>query len=238
MTDHSILFQHNMVEALQAGRKTQTRRMLKPQPKTFIRPDSGKECLVYPLKVEGRNYTNIAMGLKTSGVITEQKIPYQTGDRLWVKEAHWALGHWQETGELKKNGKPKLAFSRAFNEPVRFAEPDYTKSFPRDTTFGWYKRNSLFHPKADSRTTLLITDVRVQRLQDIRSYDALWEGIDRLTEPDGFRDYLSDASTARLAMVPSFKSLINSINGPDTWEQNPWVVAYSFQVQHRNVDKV
>lgn len=229
MTDHSILFQPNMVEALQAGRKTQTRRMLKPQPKTFIRSESGKECLVYPLKVEGRNYTNIAMGSKTSGVITEQKIPYQTGDRLWVKEAHWALGHWQETGELKKNGKSKLAFSRAFNEPVRFTSPDYALNFPRASTFGWYKRNSLFHPKADSRTTLLITDVRVQRLQDISATDAVAEGI----HPSGIGT-LHPSQTA----IEEFRTLINSINGPDTWEQNPWVVAYTFKMEHRNIGRV
>ncbi|MBL1434704.1 MAG: hypothetical protein COB08_000685 [Rhodobacteraceae bacterium] len=172
-------------------------------------------------------------------------IPYQTGDRLWAKEAHWALGHWQKTDKLTKRGKPKRRFVRSLNEPVLFKAPDRVLSPVLNGTFGWYKRSSLFHPKADSRTTLLITDVRVQRLQDISEADAVAEGVRMLLEDSPADAWFSgihkhscftgtmegwhynDAKTA-------FRDLINSINGPDTWEQNPWVVAYSFKVDHRN----
>ncbi|MBL1435665.1 MAG: hypothetical protein COB08_005645 [Rhodobacteraceae bacterium] len=231
MTDHSILFQPNMVEALHAGRKTQTRRALKINGhrgffQFGVSDTAGSNWEFRRKDHVWEDYTHKEL---------LNLLPHQIGDRLWVKEAHWALGHWHETGELKKNGKPKWVFVRALGEPPRFAAPDHTSTFPRVTTFGWYKRNSLFHPKADSRTTLLITDVRVQRLQDISEADAVAEGACPIGTH--WEDYANKANYFTTASA-SFKSLINSINGPDTWEQNPWVVAYSFEVEHQNIGRV
>ncbi|MBL1437846.1 MAG: hypothetical protein COB08_016790 [Rhodobacteraceae bacterium] len=79
-------------------------------------------------------------------------------------------------------GKPKLAFVPNLDEPVRFDAPDKVLSPVLNGTFGWYKRSCLFHPNADSRTTLMITDVRVQRLQDISKVDVIAEGITEVIE--------------------------------------------------------
>ena len=98
--------------------------------------------------------------------------------------------------------------------------------------FGWYKRNSLFMPLADARSTRIITDVRIQRLQDISEEDAIAEGVRRFYMGGYYGTRVKQLhGTARRA----FQDLINSINGPDTWESNPWVVAYSFEVERENV---
>ncbi len=165
----------------------------------------------------------------------------QFGDRFWVKEAHWALGRWIETGELMKNGKPKWAFVRSFSEPVQFKKPEFSKQFPRDTTFGWYPRNSLFMSRADSRSTLWpVVNVRFQRLNDLSINDAMSEGIEKQDLEDGytgFKDY-SGHPTAFECPIQSFRTLITSINGPEIWAENRFVLAYSFGVDHRNILEV
>ena len=83
-------------------------------------------------------------------------------------------------------------------------------------------------PRAASRLTLIVTDVRVERLQDISEDDAIAEGAD-LARADGRLD-----PTFRLA----FSNLWNSIYGPDAWEANPWVSAITFTVHDCNIDQM
>ncbi|PHR61318.1 MAG: hypothetical protein COA47_05910 [Robiginitomaculum sp.] len=214
MTDIPILFQPNMVDALLTNRKFKTRRILKVQPKVTI--IGTNEWLTYPLK-EILNYR------------------IKKGDRLWVKEQHYAIGYWRTTDSFTKTGKPKRIFVRDTDEPVAFDGIHDVLSNSLERRYGWYKRNSLFHCKADSRITLTVTDVRIQRLQDISEADAIAEGA---MEYDGGYCFgvggLFWAATAK----KSFEYLINSINGPDTWERNDWVGAISFEVHKGNVDQL
>lgn len=239
MTDHPILFQPAMIKALLAGCKTQTRRLVSAHNTTF---DSGpwpdksldlsgawldKSFPTSPiLKVLMANQTNARLRPRV-----------RIGDRLWVKEAHFALGHWVEKGELKKNGQPKMMFVQHPSEPVRFVEPDHTLRFPRDTTFGWYPRNSLFMCRKDCRMVLPVTNVRFQRLQDISESNAVKEGIEDVSDEcpaakrPAYRNYERCGSYAgKFAASSSFRSLITSINGPEAWVENRWSVAYTFEV--------
>jgi hypothetical protein len=93
-------------------------------------------------------------------------------------------------------------------------------------------RPSIHMPRSASRLTLRLTDVRVQRLQDISEEDALAEGVkrsQRAISPDS-----ADYCTAR----DSYASLWESIYGPGSWDANPWVWALTFSVIKRNVDEV
>jgi hypothetical protein len=114
--------------------------------------------------------------------------------------------------------------------------------------FEW--SSPIFMPRKASRTTLEVTDVRVQRLQDISEDDAIAEGLvsiskdgklfkwgipdkdgDPGNDDDGWhwRDWQTNPRNA-------YGHLWNTIHGPGAWEANPWVVAYTFNVYHKNVD--
>jgi len=100
-------------------------------------------------------------------------------------------------------------------------------------------------PRWASRLTLIVTDVRVERLQDISEADAIAEGIEDVTaevapsdkslrfwrryRDGGWNGYVN-------CPIGSYASLWSEINGPGSWAENPWAVAVSFAVERRNID--
>lgn len=80
---------------------------------------------------------------------------------------------------------------------------------------------SIFMPRAASRITLEITAVRLARLQDISEVDVTAEGIQEIIDAGVDHDgWPRDA----------YRSLWDSINGPDSWDANPWVWVVEFKV--------
>jgi hypothetical protein len=99
-------------------------------------------------------------------------------------------------------------------------------------------------PKSIARTWLEITDVKVERVQDITEGDAISEGVLTL-DPlwitkyfpgyyKAFTDWVNDGKVGKppLGYLPTvkFKTLWQSINGPESWNTNPWVWVISFKV--------
>ncbi len=148
------------------------------------------------------------------------------GDRLWVKEtwSHTGTGVWTTQDVLRaRDGK---VIYRADDEILGA---------------GWFP--SIFMFRHLSRLTLTVTDVRVQRLQDISEADAIAEGIELSTEhPNcwkrgkltGDQNFVTVTGCPKLA----FRSIWESINGPDAWYANPWIYAISFDVQRGNIDQM
>ena len=226
MTDRPIIFSAPMVRALLDGRKTQTRRILKPQPIQWETPE--ELAPVGLLHVQGEPVPRVTIGR----VVTVQPVRFAAGDRLWVRENWTACG----------TGVWTIADARtwiASDQKLYFAadegNPTYLKWWP-----------SIHMPREFSRLTLAVTEVRVERLQDISEADVLAEGIDPLdsqfvssfdrwekAESGGGRIVVaSEVRTRR----PAFERLWNSINGPDAWDANPWVAAISFTVHRANID--
>jgi hypothetical protein len=119
---------------------------------------------------------------------------------------------------------------------------------PREDRAAFGKlRPSMFIPRWASRITLVVTDVRVERLNDISAEDAIAEGAESLRvvcpgEPDrvlwkaGAEDFHCHPSP-----VAAFQALWDSINGDRpgcAWRDNPWVVAYTFRSILSNVDAI
>lgn len=133
-------------------------------------------------------------------------VRYKVGDRLWIREA-WAK---------KPNGEfGYIAGSTASKEEIK--------------DNGYRLMSSIHLPRKLSRLTLIVTDVRVQRLQDIREADAMDEGAEAiLVPPDGGSD----------PHVVGFCKLWDSIHGEGAWDRNPWVVALTFTVHKANIDSL
>lgn len=194
-TDKPILFSGPMVRAILGGRKTQTRRVVKPQ------PDSAA--------FGGKPYWNIGGLRLDSDARKPLKCPYgQPGGLLWVRESYW------------------INKSKFFAAYCGGDCPEY-----EIIDAGYKKRPSIHMPRAASRLTLEITGIRVERLQDISEHDALAEGI----EPKGFsscEEYNKTHETPSL----QFQALWQSINGPDSWDADPWVWVVEFKPHQMNID--
>lgn len=194
-----ILFSTPMVQALLAGRKTQTRRVVK----NVFYGDFRKMEHLAPGK-----YGAIFKDQNHSFSVT---CPYgKPGDLLWVRET-FRYSDWPDhdgTYEYKADMEQPLAL---WNQNI------------------W--KPSIHMPKAAARIWLRITDVRVERLQDITEADARAEGIfpvDTMLGTEWF-DYDGDGITY-IKPVSSFMTLWASINGWENVAQNPYVWVVSFQV--------
>lgn len=228
MADKPITFSAPMVRALLAGTKTQTRRLIKPCPW----PEDLEPPYIAPYPEGAR-----AVWHDSYDCSVHLAAPIAVGDRVYVREAYYQFGNWEPVeGKQTKGGKQKWAFFGTCM--VRFDAPEEFIS-SRGTEFPgvprWYKRLGRFMPRAESRMWLEITDVRVQRLQDISEDDALAEGA-LLPWTGTVGSACDDTRTAR----GEFSALWDSLHTEPgtTWADNPWIVAYTFKVHHGNIDGV
>lgn len=251
MADLPIPFSRPMSLALREGRKTQTRRTLKLPTKTasggpiYERPDmggwepttlGGTGCFrPGPGGIRIEVPETVGVWHRTVGVC--MSAPYQVGDRLWVREEHYRFGHWVPIeGELTRGGRQKWAFVADSDEvlydpPARFRRSRHLSDFA--TPF-WHKRNARFMFRRHSRITLLVTDVRVQHLQDIDEADAAAEG----TQEPTLRDLGGDLAQAAWSERQVYSRLWNHLHGTGAWDLNPWVSATTFTVTLKNIDQV
>ncbi len=142
------------------------------------------------------------------------RLPYAPGDRLYVREAFS-----YDRLDVDRDGTLPPWYWADGNP----SSGDWSRPKP-----------SIFCPRWASRITLTVTEVRVQRLQEISREDAIAEGIEGDT--DGWFDYLLPATQCCARPQDSYATLWNSLHGPDAWDANPWCVAISFTVQKGNID--
>lgn len=235
MTVRPILFSGPMVRALLEGRKTQTRRVLKPQPK-FLQFYEHKGQLIHD-----SSHRSWCSHGRAHGRYPDEYRPsmleicgFAKGDMLWVKETWRVDARFDryKPRELPRTAHPNLDF-------LATAKPD-------DLGLAGKTRTSFFMPRWASRLTLRVTEVRVQRLQEISEEDARAEGMSRsksLLSADLFQDYRHPAGAWLSSARDSFSTLWDSLNakrdgGAFSWDSNPWVVAVSFKVIQANVDQI
>lgn len=210
MKEKPILFRGEMVRAILDGRKTQTRRIVRPRLIPVV-----DECF----KVNGKwcNYT--------FGYDLVELSPYgPPGGRLWVRETHY-----YDTFEKFPKSKPA-------NFPMDFyyrADGECCEQIPECQCFDVGKtpwRPSIFLPRWASRITLEITKVRVERLQDISETDAIAEGCEmdgqfpkEQEDPSGIGHRGWDSA------IEWYSDLWENINGEGSWDDNPWVWVTEFK---------
>jgi hypothetical protein len=205
-----------MVRALLEGRKTQTRRVIKGVQRN--------NCLTV------RKPTKTKTGIEAHVIDAGEHglLPYAPGDRLWVREGfsgpygcrNLPPRDWPNAGPIWHwaDGNPEHG--------------DWTRPKP-----------GIHMPRWASRLTLTVTDVRVQRLQDISEDDARAEGVgtDTVLELD-----VGDMPAVRSVWngvacsshVDAMRETWAGIHGAGEWAANPWVCAVSFAVHKCNIDQV
>lgn len=159
----------------------------------------------------------IAFDHPKGGPLTCVPWPYAPGDRLWVREAHWFV-HGIENG-----AKTICVMYRADGE---------------DSGCGFAP--SIHMPRWASRLTLTVTDVRVQRLQEISEEDARAEGAHERSRigDDPMHPTWTMTGEGWRYETPreAFAALWQELHGSGAWDANPWVVAITFSVEKRNID--
>lgn len=221
MKERPILFSGPMVRAIREGRKTQTRRVVKPQPTHFN-----------PVGVPRR----VVPQGGPSKVIS---CPYgQPGDRLAVRETFYAWGRW-ETRFSQKKGSDEWHFvdmtlecGKAYAYAEDGAPHDFKKGNHRSSvTPAWWKRPAIFMPRWACRILLEIVSERVERLCDCSEDDAKAEGAwgpDSTIVEKVAQHFGCDALSVHPSLA--FRMLWESINGAGSWEANPWVWCVEFKL--------
>jgi hypothetical protein len=209
MKERPILFSAPMVRAILSDSKTQTRRVMKPQPPAHV----NDFCTFHNPKGPGLAHFGFDP-VAREALDWFAVCPYgQVGDRLWVREA------WAHVGTCD----PGLTVYRA-DYPA--CVPRQYQNVPPDESIKWKPSIHMF--RADSRITLEITEVRVERLQDICEADAIAEGISEFI--GGWWCEHDDAEQiAGMTPQEGYRHLWERINGPGSWEANPWVWAVNFK---------
>ncbi|MBB2959905.1 hypothetical protein [Methylobacterium sp. R2-1] len=283
--DRPIIFSAPMVRALLAGRKTQTRRILKPQPPTpeqFRGSTFSLDRAVadgvkvyslndldrlpkHPTKWDLCGSVGVA---RNAGFPTTYRVPFTVGDRLWVRENHQFRGASYNDGTESEPNWSNEEWFRCWGSGGAGDcwDPDFPDGWSPSRHMGVHDLTgpehdegeavrglatkilpSIHMPRWASRLTLLVTEVRVERLNAISEADAIAEGMPDFgsfcesLDPGTLNAAGETASeTASRLRWPQrwFASLWNSINGADAWSANPWVVAVSFQPFETNIDRM
>jgi len=231
-----IIFSTPMVQAILDGRKTQTRRVIKaPVLRNVREPDE----VLFDGKICKFNWhgDDVIGGF-------EIKPKYQPGDILWVRET-WRVGAWNEnTGciavDYKADGFARREWIEIKN-PELFEQywiqstDDAVKAGLETDSDGQYHwepgkgptrwRPSIFMPREAARIFLRVTNVRVERLQEITEEDARAEGCSTKILNDGWKNI--GTLTARDEFIALWEHL-NAKRGLG-WDRNPWVWVYEFE---------
>lgn len=242
MTARPIVFSGPMVRALLEGRKTQTRRVVKPQPSAGHVYVGRVLCSTH--RADEGKWT---WAVEQAAILRDAhrvRCPYgQPGDLLWVRETFQPLfaDGWEEgrnpdgSGDRVnyKTGEGYAPHYVADCGRIEFVTPDgdlVTRCTP-----------PIHMPRWASRLTLRITDVRVERLNDISEADARDEGVDEPANEPAAAASLMSAFGDTLRFQPyasAYAQLWEQINGLGSWDANPWVWALTFDVIPRNVGDV
>jgi len=216
-----FLMSTKMVEAILAGRKTQTRRIQNPQQD----PAGIHEAGIWP--------------------------KCQPGDLIYVREEHYAFGRWLKNGISEKTGRQKWRFSdETLNNGFSYQYPDtmrHKEHVVKRPALGWHKRPSMFMPLAAARIWLRCTGVRAERVQSISKEDIKAEGVQVPVDIKGHVLWTLGEKNSTMELqrtIPRevhmgndwFVFLVHwaqlwiDINGRESWDANPWVWVYEFEV--------
>lgn len=246
MTEHPMLFSPPMISALlreatEPGTgKTQTRRTLSPTPERtengswIVRTQSGFGAVFGPDATDLDLASTMQEGMRI-----------KPGDRVWCRET-WRL-------PAVEDDRSPLEFLDGVHQ-IGCSGPNGLVRFEADGRDAWLDhygslplgrlRQGRHLPRELSRLTLYVSEVRVQRLQEISEADAVAEGIqpmnDRMPSPRVYGLYVVCLPDGKQHFgdnaVGLYAKLWAALNGPGSWDANPWIYALTFRPVLGNID--
>lgn len=249
MTERGMIFNGEMVRAILDGRKTQTRRVMKPQPDACPAPRGGHWWPSNVFKTMLHVEEEMQNGKGGWGGLVGDACPFgDVGDRIWVRETFSCIGN--EDGHpvdadgnlCSREDAQRIYRASAIQKPGNYGI--WTSADDFDFEGAWTP--SIHMPRWASRILLEITGVRVERLNSISDADCIAEGIipvpkDREDDHQFWRDYRLSGDGTFCVHSPreSFESLWKSVRGksfdqeedtgPSSWQANPWVWVIEFK---------
>lgn len=216
MTASPIIFSAPMVRAIIDGRKTQTRRFPSIRGHRSI-SEFGRST------TDGYDWTFRDAHKRWHDLGHDdlmRRLRRQVGDRLWVRE-NFALGFDLDDHDMPIGDEPKPFFASTYDGRMWLdRDTDEWRDEPRWTP-------SIHMPRWASRLTLVVTGVKVERLNDISEENARAEGW---PGPETVLGY------PIIEPRKWFAGLWDALHGPGSWFANPWIVAVSFVTHMRNID--
>jgi hypothetical protein len=213
--ERPILYSTPMIRAKLEGRKTQTRRLRglenvndhQGRPLRLIGDSRSCDHPRPAIKYDDRIWFWWTEGNGTWDKLVAVRCPYKPGDVLWARET------------LIQNGELGLEYF-ANREPIdeSLIPNDYG---PYGGSYSFRNIPNIHMPKWASRIWERITDIRVERLQDITEADAIAEGVVKFPEGYIFESYTFDGVCT--SAIASYHTLWESINGAGSWDLSPWV---------------
>jgi hypothetical protein len=228
MKERPILFNGEMVKAILEGRKTQTRRTMRRQPDAveyFKRgeatTDTNAKHAILRCYNNPKGFRKCASGWSADATYKTPFSEFSVGDRLWVRETfcYGCIDEWDA-----EHPDDRRLYVDQYDG--RKQAPIY-KQWCLDNNVEiedvvW--KPSIHMPRSACRLVLEITNIRVERLQDITKEDAKAEGFDFSTHPSAIEmGYAIGART-------NFRFTWEEIYGQSSWNQNPWVWVVEFKV--------
>lgn len=214
-----ILFNTDMVRAILDGRKTVTRRLIKPKQIIGLLPDKCKNGTPEEFLKEKKHMFKPYCDMTDAELIkTAYNPPYQPGDILYVRETWAPIYPDKESNEV---------CGYIYKED---SLKEYDKRYPDGEDYQWGGKwhPSIHMPKEAARIWLKVNDVRVERLQEIDWRDALDEGVNTQFPRTETGEYIFDENP-----IDDFVDLWNStIKKSDLdrygWDANPcvWVIEF------------
>ena len=222
MTEKPILFNAEMVRAILAGQKTQTRRVINLQPVGVLGAQMTRANDMDVFLWHGWPHM-----VKSGHAPVPLKCPYgEPGDLLWVRET-WATDGVRDA--IKPTNLPPdshIYYRASLNEDKH--------EWQLHTNFGGRWRPSIHMPRWTNRIMLRIEVVRVERVAEIEPRDAIAEGVE-------FAERAWAQVPARnprrpIDYVEAFRHLWDSINAKRGfgWDANPWVWVVEFSVKRED----
>jgi hypothetical protein len=225
MKERPIPFKGRLVRRILANAKTQTRRLMKPQPtknaiKLFHTSTIKKTGLPEFTARDPRGQAVAVFPVDEHSVIAEVVCPYGApGDRLWVREAFtWITGNGIRPW-YRADGEPTGRDGK-----VLPTDPGCRRWMP-----------SIHMPRKVCRIVLEVTGVRAERLQSITDADAIAEGVHELPLQEGQPGawWTADVSAGPElhARTPrdAFRKIWDEVNGPGSWDADPWLWVVEFK---------
>lgn len=237
MKERPILFSTEMIKAILETRKTMTRRVKGLE---LVNQRINETWRIGKTNIAGHTWWEAAVDNTYSH---RMDCPYgQIGDRLWVRET------WVELENPRHLHNPSLPRDALIEKAVqvdrKWVAVRNGAAYKADCAsedsnrcrleLGYQYCPSIFMPRWASRITLEITNIRIERLQEISEDDAAEEGMGEIE-----KEYWKDTKTLPIFFLPVFKWYWDKLNSKRSysWKSNPWVWVIEFKKQEASNDK-